>query len=251
MGMCWKKLTMRWASRLHTVTLGIFALWVVAGDVVAQEPVHPAPAVSKPAPIRKIKGVDADNHLIVLNKPGKITLVLGTNEDSQDACRSAGIAMYPLQGRPDFQLIVVVDLRDSIATWMPAVVLSQMRSNLDHESGELKPYYLKNGNKTNPRDSAHVIPDFGGTICPQLGWPKTSDDLRAILYGADGREMKRWDKLEDMNALQTDVRGAIQVLIDADQAKAGEAAKNQGTKLMQPLTPHPPLLPAMPMPASN
>jgi len=210
---------------------------------------HTAARISAP-PLRKFRAVDADNRTVLLNHPGVITLVLGTNEDSQDGARAAGIAMYPLQGRRDFQLIVVVDLRDSIATWVPAIVLAKMRSNLDHEAIELKPYFLKNGNKSDPRKSSYVIPDFSGTICPQLGWTGGSDDLRGILFGADGREIERWDKLEDMATLQTDVRAAIQAFIDADKAKSAAAAKNQGSKLIQPPTPHLPLPPLAP-PAPN
>jgi hypothetical protein len=221
-------------------------------DLRAQPAAAPAPeakTVMTAQASRKIHGVDADNQLIVVNRPGVITLLLGTNEDSQDAARSAGIAVYPLQGRLDFQLIVVVDLRDSIATWMPAVVLAKMRSNLDHEAIALKPYFLKNGNKSDPRKTSYVIPDFGGTICPQLGWPSTSDDLRGILFGADGREIKRWDKIEDMDALQADVRAAIQSLVDADQARAAE--KNKGTKIIQPPTPRAPLPPGSPNPPAS
>ncbi len=195
---------------------------------------------------RKFRALDADNHTILLNRPGFISLVLGTSEDSQDAARAAGKAMYPLQGRADFQLIVVVDLRDSLATWVPSVVFAQMRSNLDGEAIELKPYFLKNGNKSDPRKSCYVIPDFKGTICPQLGWTETSDNLRGILFGTDGREIQRWDKIEDMARLQTDVRAAIQALIDADEAKAAAAAKTEGTKLLQPPSPHPPLPPPAP-----
>jgi len=197
---------------------------------------------------RKFKAVDADNHTILLNHPGAVTLVLGTNEDSQDGARAAGIAMYPLQGRPDFQLIVVVDLRDSIATWLPSVVTARMRSSLDQEAIELKPYFLKNGNKSDPRKSSYVIPDFSGTICPQLGWSEGSDDLRGILFGADGREIERWDKVDDMAVLQTNVRAAIQALIDADKAKAAALAKSQGSKLIQPPARHLPLPPLAPPP---
>jgi len=202
--------------------------------------------------LRKFKALDADNHTILLNRPGLITLVLGTSEDSQDAARTAGKAMYPLQGRPDFQLIVVVDLRDSLATWVPSVVTAQMRSNLDSEAIALKPYFLKNGNKSDPRKTSYVIPDFNGVICPRLGWIESSEDLRGILFGADGREIQRWDKLNDMAKLQTDVRAAIQALIEADEAKAVAAAKTpQGTKLLQPQAPHPPLLPSVSLPPPN
>ena len=212
----------------------------------AQGQPTPTPPPAKLPPVHKFKAVDADNHNVLINRPGLITLLLGTSEDSQDAARAAGVAMYPLRGRPDFQLIVVVDLRDSIAGWAPSIVLSQMRSNLDSEAIALKPYFLKNGNKSNPRASSYVIADFAGTICPQLDWPQTSDQLRGILFGVDGREIERWDKIDDMTKLQTDVRAVIQTLIDADKAKAAEEAKTQGTKLIQPSSAHPPLLPMMP-----
>jgi hypothetical protein len=236
---------------LAAVAWGVFAGPAAAQATNSAAPVAPkAPsAVSISAPhARKFKAVDADNHTILLNHPGLITLVLGTNEDSQDAARAAGKAVYPLGGRPDFQLIVVVDLRDSIATWVPSVVTAQMRSNQDREAIALKPYFLKNGNKSNPRSTSYVVPDFKGTICPQLGWTGGSDDLRGILFGVDGREMQRWDKIEDMAKLQTDVRAAIQALVDADQAKAAAIARTQGSKLLQPRTPHPPLLPPAPTP---
>jgi len=221
---------------------------VLERSATAQTPTPPAavkPVKSPPPPpVRKFKAVDADNHNLLINKPGLITLVLGTNEDSQDEARAAGKAMYPLQGRPDFLLIVVVDLRDSIATWAPSMAISQMRSNLDEEAIELKPYFLKNGNKNNPRGYCHVVPDFAGTICPQLGWSESSEDLRGILFGADGRELKRWEKLEDMDKLLAEVRGAIQSLDAANLAKAAAAAaKPQGSKLVQPTTPPPPLPP--------
>jgi hypothetical protein len=126
-----------------------------------------------------------------------------------------------------------------------------MRSNLDQEAIALKPYFLKNGNKSNPRSSSYVIADFSGTVCPQLGWPEGSDELRGILFGLDGREIERWDKIEDMAKLQTDVRAALQTLIDADKAKAAEEAKTQGSKLIQPSLAHPPLPPLTPPPKTD
>jgi len=225
-----------------------FALAVVACALVLPATAQ-APAVNTSAalpPVRKFKAVDADNHSVLINKPGTITLLLGTNQDSQDAARAAGQAMYPFRGRPDFELCVVVDLRDSIAAWAPSIVLAEMRSNLDKEAIDLKPYFLKNGNKSNPRSSSHVIADFTGTTCPQLGWTGHSDNLRGILFGGDGRELKHWDKIEDMPQLQADVRAAIEAFDRASVAKAAAAAKTQGSKLNQPPAPFPPLPPVKP-----
>jgi hypothetical protein len=201
----------------------------------------PAPAV---VPLtHKIKTVDADNHTIVVNKPGMVTLLIGTDEDSQDAAREAGRTVYPLRGRPDFQLIVVVDLRNSMATWVPNIVLGQMRASLDQEAVLLKPYYLKNGNKSNPRATSYVVADFNGSICPQLGWPNGADDLRGILFGADGHEIKRWDKLDKMNEMLADVWAAVQAFDDTKKARAAEQAKSQGSKIVQPPPPPRPLPP--------
>ena len=251
--MFWKKSPLGRSEAVLATLAVVAAVGVYAPNAAAQTPapLPPTGAVKSAAPalppVHKFKAVDADNHTIFINRPGLITLVLGTSEDSQDAARAAGKTMYPLQGRPDFQLIVVVDLRNSIATWAPSLVISQMRSNLDHEAIALKPYYLKNGNKSNPRTSSYVIPDFSGTICPQLDWPGNSDDLRGILFGADGREINRWDKLEDMDKLLADVHAAIQAFDDANQAKKEAAsAKPQGSKLIQPPAVPPPLPPIAP-----
>ena len=213
----------------------LFTLGVQAENVEAPAPVPPLS--------HKIKAVNVDNRSVIVNRPGVITLLIGTNEDSQDAARAAGESVYPFQGRSDFQLVVIVDLRNSIATWVPGVALAEMRSNLDKEALGLKPHFLQNGNKSNPRNNQCVIADFTGTICPQLGWPEGSDDLRGILFGADGAELKRWSKIDDMAKLQGDVRAALQVLVNANQAKAAAATKTQGTKLIQPPTPPPPLPP--------
>ena len=233
----------------------VLAAFFCALTVVATAQTNTAAAVqppaNHPAPYRKIVAVDADNRKVLVNRPGVVTIVVGTNEDSQDGARAAGKAVYPFQGRSDFQLIVVVDLRDSIATWAPSIVTGRMRSSLDEEAIELKPYYLKNGNKNDPRKSSYVIPDFSGTVCPQLGWPTSSDNLRGILFGPDGREIERWDNLDDMAQMQTEIHAAIQAYIDSDKAKAALAAKSQGTKLIQPPAPHWPLPPLPPPPSSN
>ena len=188
--------------------------------------------------MRKIHAIDADNHNILFNRPGMISVIVGTDEDSQDAARAAGKAMYPFQGRPDFALIVVVDLRDSIANWVPSIVTARMRVSLDQEAVELKPCFLKNGNKSNPRSSTHVVPDFSGTVCPQLGWKDESEDLRVIIFGVDGREIERLDKvgIDDMSVLQEEVRKAIQKQIDLEQARLAEAAKTPAPNYSKPFT---------------
>ena len=220
MDMSWRKsasASRRPAALLAWAWIGIMGLDAAPAPVAP--PVHAAP----PAPA--IKASDADNHTIVLNKPKFISVIVGTSEDSQDAARRAGRAMYPFQGMSDFQLIVVVDLRDSIASWVPSVVIDHMRRSLDQEAVELKPFYLKNGNKNNPRRFCHVVPDFKGTIVPQLNWTGTPDELHATVYGPDGREIKKWEAVDNMDEFQATVRNALQSYSDSSAAARPVAGK--------------------------
>lgn len=230
------------ARLLGMAAMILFAVGDDAFAVPASTNAAPDPAPAAAAHSKKIRALDADNHNILLNRPGVISVIVGTSEDSQNAAREAGKAMYPFQGRTDFQLIVVVDLRNSIATWVPSIVINRMRSSLDQEAIELKPYFLKNGNKGNPRPNSHVVPDFSGTVCPQLGWVTSSDKLRAIIFGVDGREIERIDDVNDMTKFQADVKAAIQAQVDAEQARDAEAAKTPGSKLLHPVYQHPPII---------
>lgn len=207
------------------------------------------PCQADGAGVRHIKAVDADNHSVTLNRTGVITALIGTSEDSQEAARQAGVAMYPFQGRDDFQLIVAVDLRGSMANWAPSIALSRMRSSLDDEAQELKPFFLKNGNRHNPRGSCHVVPDFNGKIFTQLGWPETSSNLRAIVFGADGREYRRFDKIDNMDLLYNAVRSAISdyiTLRKTRQAAAPPAPDTRTSALSPPVPALPPEKPIKP-----
>lgn len=198
-------------------------------------------------PVRHLHAIDADNHNVFINHPGVVTALIGTSEDSQEAARQAGVAVYPFQGRGDFQLIVAVDLRDSLADWAPSIAVSRMRSSLDDEAIELKPYFLKNGNRSNPRNSSHVIPDFSGKLFTQLGWPQTSSNLRVIIYGADGREFQRFDKVDDMDVLYNSVRSALAKYLALKKAHEAAAPPIPGTRSTALSPPAPPLPPEKPV----
>jgi hypothetical protein len=204
-------------------------------------------AVLAASPPRHLHAVDADNHNVLINRIGVVTALIGTSEASQQAARLAGTAMYPFQGRSDFQLIVAVDLRGSLANWAPGIAIGRMRSSLDDEAKELRPYFLKNGNRTNPRGFCHVIPDFDGKLFAQLGWPQESPKLRAIVFGADGREFKRFDQVDDMNALYDSVRAAIVKYINLrrERQAAGPPVPDTRTSALSP--PEPPLPPEKPL----
>lgn len=231
MAMSWKR-----SRRRETCGAILIAAWLIVAAVI------PVSA----APIKRIRALDADNHNIVINRNGVVTVLIGTSEDSQEAARQAGVTMYPFQGRPDFQLIVAVDLRGSLANWAPGIAIGRMRSSLDGEANELKPYYLKNGNHSNPRGYCHVIPDFDGRLFSLLGWPGTSKDLRAIVYAADGREYKRFDRVESMNALYGSVRSAIAEYIALRKSRQAAAPPVPDTRSSALSPPEPPLPPEKP-----
>ena len=247
MVMSWRK-----SRTMHLKGARLRWRWLPAVLILAL----PCPAVSVPTPTpKRIHAVDADNHNILLNRPGIITLVIGTSQDSQEAARQAGLIMHPLQGRPDFQLIVAVDLHDSIATWAPSIAVSRMKSSLDAEEAiELKPYFLKNDNRSNPRNSCHVVPDFKGTLFAELGWPNKSDDLRAVIFGSNGREYQRFDKIDNMNVLFNSVRSAISDYLDLKRARIAAAPPipvTHSTALSPVPPPLPPPLPSTAMIAAK
>jgi hypothetical protein len=239
-GMWWKKSGIMQPRTRHALVRGLLAATVLATLAL---PIHGATVP------RKIRAVDADNHLVLLNRTGVVTLVIGTSQSSQEAARVAGELVYPFQGRADFQLVVAVDLHDSLATWAPGIAINQMKSNLDDEAIELKPWFLKNGNKSNPRVSCHVIPDFKGSLFAELGWPKTSSDLRALVFGYDGREYKRFDKVENMNVLFNAVRSAIADYLSVKRAHVAGGPPTPVTRstalspVMSPLPPEKPVGP--------
>jgi hypothetical protein len=225
------------------MTLGLLRIGLAVGCLAVVASLDAAAAG-----VRHVKAVDADNHTIALNRTGVITALIGTSEDSQDAAREAGEILHPFQGRADFQLIVAVDLRDTMADWAPSIAIGRMRSSLDGEAKELKPFFLKNGNRSNPRGSCHVVPDFNGKVFTQLGWPQTSSDLRAIVFGPDGREYKRFDKLANMDALYGSVRAAIADYIALRKTRQAAAPPVPDTRSSALSPPEPPLPPEKPGP---
>jgi hypothetical protein len=235
----WSK---RWTKpeRVRPVLLAL--CWCAGAGLAAAVTPH-----LPPAPPRHIKAVDADGHTLLLNRGGVVTALIGTSEDSQDAAREAGIALHPFQGRSDFQLIVAVDLRGSLANWAPSIATSRMRSSLDDEAVELRPFFLKNGNRSNPRGSCHVVPDFDGKLFTELGWPETSGTLRAIVYGANGREFQRFDQITNMDLLYNAVRAAIADYIEVRKARAAAAPATSATRPSALSPPAPPLPPARPI----
>ncbi len=169
-----------------------------------------------------IAAVDVDGRPVQLNATGKITAVLSSSPDTQDRTRTAGAALDRFRGRKDFGLVIVVDLRGSLAGLAQGYVRDRMKRDLDSEAERLRPSFAANGNTGNPRAELEAVADFDGAVVDALRWNKDSGKLRATLFGPDGREIRKWDDLRDPRELD---RAATRSILTADlAAKAAQQA---------------------------
>jgi hypothetical protein len=153
--------------------------------------------------------VDADEKRVHLNEPGRVTLVVVCTEDSEGACRKAGRVVDPVHGRDDFRQVVIVDLRDSLGGFVEGYVTYRMRNDMDVEAKRLAKVYAANGSKRNPREDMSAVADFEGEISDKLGFTEPSKYLRAILFGKDGKEIKRWDRVRNLKELLQETAKAL------------------------------------------
>lgn len=177
--------------------------WMADAPLVAQSE-HAASATTPP-----IQAVDADDHRVTLNARGRITVVFLCSEQTQKEIRDAAGKIDPFRGLEKFRVVAVVDLRDSLGSMVGGIVKWRMQDDLDDEAERLTPYYRANGNQKNPRPDLSAVPDFNGAICKALGWPKVSNKLRAVVFGPDGKALKRWDDLENYQELYDVVEKAL------------------------------------------
>ncbi|SDT87745.1 hypothetical protein SAMN05444156_0340 [Verrucomicrobium sp. GAS474] len=166
-------------------------------------------ALALPLPAKPIEGVNADGHAVTLNAKDLVTVVISSSPDTQERTRQAGSLIDTYRGRKDFRLIIVVDLRDSLAGIVPDFVKSQIRTNLDTEAKRLIPFYRKNGNPGNPRTDLAAIPDFDGKLVDALKWNPDDDLLRVTVFGRDGNVLHYWEDLKAPEQLRDVVAKAL------------------------------------------
>ena len=152
---------------------------------------------------------DADNSTITLNELGKISVVISSNQGTQQLTRDTGQLLDVFQGQKDFREMVLVDLRNSLGNMIPSFVRMQMRSNLDKEARRIQPFFLLNGNKENPRLYTHAIPDFDGKISDQLGWTKPDNLVRVVVFDRAGQDVYRWGTEQEKGALVQRVKALL------------------------------------------
>lgn len=153
-----------------------------------------------------IEAQDVDGKKVKLNAKERIHVIIYSTQSLQAKTRAAGKSLYPLQGHPNLRVIVVIDLRSSLAQLAKGYTIKRARADLDEEAKRLEPFYRKNGNFSSPRPDLSAIADFDGALCRRLGWNEPSDTLQVIVYDNTGREIKRWKNLKDYDELYNRVK---------------------------------------------
>jgi hypothetical protein len=152
---------------------------------------------------------DADGVQRRLDTPGRVTAVIYSNPQIQEWTRQAGQALDEFQGRPDFRIVVIVDLRGTMADWAPGYTVRRMKRDLDAEARRVAPFYAKNGNSADPRPELSAVPDFKGEASVGVGWNKPGALRRVIVFGKDGAEVHREENQSDLAAWRAAVAEAL------------------------------------------
>lgn len=132
---------------------------------------------------------NCDGKPTILNPRGQITVVMASSQPLADTTREFGRALYPWQGREDFRLIVVVDLRKSLGSFVRGWTKGKMKADLDEEALVLKPWFLARGNTNNPRTYLCAIPDFDGHATEALGWGEDDEVMKVKIFGKEGEKI--------------------------------------------------------------
>lgn len=156
-----------------------------------------------------IKAVDADDRTWILNQPGRVMVVIGNNIKTADEARACGKAMDKFQGVKDFRCLVVVDLRGSMANWSKGYTQRRMQRDLDKEAERIRKFYKNNDNHVDPRDELGAVADFDGKVCKRLNWEPKQRELRVVIFGKNGKIVKRFDPANDFAAIQKVVEAEL------------------------------------------
>jgi hypothetical protein len=149
---------------------------------------------------------DCDGKVVELNPADRITVVLASSQPLADTTREFGRALYGWQGRKEFRVIVVVDLRRSLGTLFKGWTVGKMKADLDEEGERLIPWYRANKNPGNPRGDLCGIADFDGKATDSLGWGSDEKKMKVTIFGKTGDVV--WSEMDadSPKAMQAEVR---------------------------------------------
>ncbi len=149
-----------------------------------------------------------DGVTLNLADPTWATVVIYSNQQVQRQTRAAGSIFDPLQGKPRFRQVIIVDLRGSMANWAPGFTIRTIQRDLDQEASRVEPFFKANGNPDNPRNSLYVVADFTGKTCEALGWVHPLRQEQILFYPRRGPR-RLWKPPFDPDALRTAVQAAM------------------------------------------
>ena len=130
--------------------------------------------------------INCDGKTVSLNPVGNVTVLLASSQPLADQTREFGRAVYGWQGRSEFRVIVVVDLRKSLGTLFKGWTVGKMRADLNEEAERLIPWYRANKNPNNPRPDLCGIADFDGKVTESLGWGSDDTKMKVSIFGKNG-----------------------------------------------------------------
>ena len=149
---------------------------------------------------------DCDGRIAQLNPAGKITVVMASSQPLADTTREFGRALYGWQGRKEFRVIVVVDLRKSLGTLFKGWTVGKMKADLDEEAERLVPWYRANKNPGNPRGDLCGIADFDGKATDSLGWGSDEKKMKVTIFGKNGDLLWSNVDADSPQGMQTEVK---------------------------------------------
>lgn len=152
---------------------------------------------------------DADARERRLDEPGRVTVVIYSNPALQDWTRRAGASLDRFQGLEDFRLVVVVDLRKTMADWATGYTIRRMQKDLDKEAERMAPFFRAKGNPDDPRSHVSAVADFKGGTSLSLGWTEPANRKRVLVFGKDGKVFFSTEDLGDFSELQKAVQQAL------------------------------------------
>ena len=169
----------------------LIALLLMGGKVGAWELPHPK---------------DCDGKVVELNPLDRITVVLASSQPLADTTREFGRALYGWQGRKEFRVIVVVDLRKSLGTLFKGWTVGKMKADLDEEAERLIPWYRANHNPNDPRADLCGIADFDGYVTDSLEWGSDEKKMKVMIIGKKGDVI--WSAMDTTSpkAMQVEVK---------------------------------------------
>ncbi len=148
-----------------------------------------------------IQAQDVDGQWRTLPPKGRFTIVMYTNADLESESKTLSKTLDPYRGAQDFLFMQIVDLRGEIPGIARRMAEKQIRKELDIEATRVKPFYVKNGSKADPRSNLSTIVDYGGSYLARFNWDDRVEMVRFVIYNSKGVEIRRLDNTSDPKAV--------------------------------------------------